>query len=73
MMLRHRINQAPRAPYDAPSPRPARDQPGTYQQQWDAIAIYLDDPARVLDREDAWDRARRLVIPHARRREDLAT
>ena len=51
-----------------PKAKPRADQPGTLEQQLSIIDVYLDDPTRAYDPEGAWEMARRLVLPHARRR-----
>jgi hypothetical protein len=43
------------------------DKPGTLHEQLEAIELFLSNPFRHIDREAAWDLARRLVMPHARR------
>jgi len=48
-------------------PRPTPEQPGTLAEQLEAIALYLANPTRRHDRAAAWELARRLAIPHARR------
>lgn len=46
---------------------PSADQPGTYAQALGAIDLFLANPFRTIDREAAWQVARRLSVPHARR------
>lgn len=46
---------------------PAPGQPGTLGEQLAAIDAYLATPWRHRDRAAAWELARRLCIPHARR------
>lgn len=48
-------------------PRPSPDQPGSLRQQIAAIAAYLRLPNyyRRIDPADAWEFARRAVMPHA--------
>ncbi len=48
-------------------PRPHPSEPGTFSQQLQAVGLFLNDSSRLIDREDAWQRARALVMPHARR------
>jgi len=48
--------------------RPRHDEPGTLHQQINALDLYHVDPTRHYDAHGAWDMARRLSIPHARRR-----
>jgi hypothetical protein len=47
--------------------RPSTDQPGSLTQQLESIDLFLANPARAHEREAAWQLARRLAIPHARR------
>ena len=54
-------------PHDLPPYRPAPEQPGTLAEQFQVIDVYLDDPTRSYDPDGAWELARRLVLPHARR------
>lgn len=42
------------------------DSPGSLFEQFAAIAIYLNDPLRHYWPDDAWQRARCRVMPHAR-------
>jgi len=51
------------APWDRPSPR----QPGTLGEQLSILELYLCDPTRKYDPAGAWQLARKLVLPHARR------
>jgi hypothetical protein len=46
------------------TPKPSPNQPGTLGQQLLACELYAADPCE--DRVAAWERARSLVIPHAR-------
>jgi hypothetical protein len=46
--------------------RPAANQPGTLAEQLEAIGLYLANPFRRIDRDAAWQLARRLAISHAR-------
>jgi hypothetical protein len=46
---------------------PSPDQPGTLRQQFETIDLYLANPFRLIGRAAAWELARRLVLPHARR------
>lgn len=48
--------------------RPAANQPGTLAQQLECIDLFVVNPFRAIDREAAWQLARRLILPHARRR-----
>jgi len=50
-------------PWEWPSP----DQPGTFEQQFEILDLYLADPTRKYDPDGAWRLARELVLPHARR------
>jgi hypothetical protein len=45
---------------------PSPDQPGTLRQQLEVIDLYLSNPFRRIDRDAAWQLARRLVLQHAR-------
>lgn len=57
---------APR-PRSCGTARPSPDQPGTLEQQLMAIDLYLSTPWRHNDPEYAWQLARAMTIPHARR------
>lgn len=48
---------------------PAAGQPGTLGEQLRCLAVYLRMPGyyRRVDPTDAWEFARRLVLPHAGR------
>lgn len=49
--------------------RPHASQPGTLREQLDAVDLYWSDPTRRTDPTGAWMIARRLAMPHARRRD----
>lgn len=54
--------------------RPSVDQPGSLFQQFMLIGTYLAFPdfAREANPYDAWQHARRLVLPHARTKRGTA-
>lgn len=43
------------------------DEPGTLEEQIEALNLFWADPSRKSDPAGAWAIARRLAIPHARR------
>ena len=49
-------------------PRPGLNEPGTLQEQLEAIDLYLSDPTRKTDPNGAWLMSRRLTMPHVRER-----
>lgn len=53
------------SPYRRPSRKIAANQPGTLLQQLWVARMYLDDPDQ--NRQEAWERARRKVLPWVRR------
>jgi len=46
-------------------PRVRPDEPGTLAQQIAALAEFYGDEKRDLDRDAAWEKARRRVMQHA--------
>ena len=53
-----------------PVARPPPCQPGTLPEQLAVVDCYLADPTCKSDPDGAWELARRLNIPHARRRRE---
>ena len=51
------------------APRPTPEQPGTLLQQFQVIALSLENPWG-LPPDEAFQAARRTILPHARRRYD---
>ena len=46
---------------------PSPDQPGSYAEQLEILSLFWANPYRRIDRDAAWQLARRLVLAHVRR------